>query len=142
MDTNVLASGFVRPEPAPGQLLLAWRERLYTLVISEHILAELARTFQAPYFQARLTPMQRTNNLTLVRDEAIFTSITVEIAGVATHPEDDLVLATAVSAHADYLVTGDTKLQKLGTYQGVNILSPRQFLEILAYQTKEGRESK
>jgi predicted nucleic acid-binding protein len=51
---------------------------------------------------------------------------------VATHPEDDLVLATAVSAHADYLVTGDRKLQRLGSYQGVRILSPREFLAVLA----------
>ncbi|MBI2953483.1 MAG: putative toxin-antitoxin system toxin component, PIN family [Chloroflexi bacterium] len=131
IDTNVLASGFVRPEPAPGQLLLAWRERLYTLVVSEHILAELARTFEAPYFQTRFSEAQRINNVALIRDEAIFTSITVNIAGVATHPEDDLVLATAVSANADYLVTGDTQLQKLRTYQGVSIVSPRQFLETL-----------
>jgi predicted nucleic acid-binding protein len=48
---------------------------------------------------------------------------------VATHPEDDLVLATAISAKAEYLVSGDTKLQRLGTYEGVKIVSPREFLE-------------
>jgi predicted nucleic acid-binding protein len=55
---------------------------------------------------------------------------------VATHPEDDLILATAVSARADYLVTGDQQLQGLGTYQDVTVASPRQFLEILAAQTR------
>jgi hypothetical protein len=44
---------------------------------------------------------------------------------VATHPEDDLILATALSGAADYLITGDSKLQKLGTFQSVTILSPR-----------------
>jgi predicted nucleic acid-binding protein len=57
--------------------------------------------------------------------------ITVEVRGVATHPEDDLILATAISARADYLVTGDRQLQALGSYQGVQIVSPRQFLTIL-----------
>ncbi len=44
---------------------------------------------------------------------------------------DDLILATAMSSQADYLVTGDKQLQDLGTYQGVTILSPRAFLDLL-----------
>lgn len=50
---------------------------------------------------------------------------------MATHPEDDLVLATAVSAQADYLITGDAMLRKLRTYEGVSIVSPREFLDVL-----------
>ena len=53
------------------------------------------------------------------------------MSGVATHPEDDLVLATAVSAQADYLVTRDRQLLKLGSYQGVAIVSPTEFLDEL-----------
>ncbi len=130
-DTNVLASGFVRPEPAPGQLLLLWRAGHYTLVTSEHILSELARTFQEPYFARHLTPEQRASNLEILRREALVVPITANVSGVATHPEDDHILATAVSARADYLVTGDTKLQRLGAYEGVTIVGPRQFLELL-----------
>lgn len=131
LDTNVLAAGFVHPDPPPGQLLQAWRERQYELVTSEYILAELARTFQQPYFRHHLTPAQQSNNLALVRTYATIVTITVEVHGAATHPEDDQILATAVSARADYLVTGDIKLQRLGGYQGVTILSPRAFLDIL-----------
>lgn len=54
------------------------------------------------------------------------------VAGVATHPEDDLVLATAISGSADYLVTGDRQLRQLGSFQGVVIVSPRTFLDLLA----------
>jgi uncharacterized protein len=57
--------------------------------------------------------------------------ITVSVSGVATHPEDDLVLAAAVSAKVDYLVTGDANLRKVDRFQGVNILSPREFLFLL-----------
>ena len=38
---------------------------------------------------------------------------------------------------ATYLVTGDDKLQKLASYQGVTILSPRDFLDVLAAQDAE-----
>jgi predicted nucleic acid-binding protein len=55
----------------------------------------------------------------------------VEVSGVATHPEDDLILATAVAANATYLVTGDRKLRAVGNFRGVTILSPREFLATL-----------
>jgi predicted nucleic acid-binding protein len=45
---------------------------------------------------------------------------------------DDLILATALSAQADYLVTGDSQLQGLGAYRGVAIISPREFLSRLS----------
>ena len=45
--------------------------------------------------------------------------------------DDDLVLATAVAASADFIVTGDDDLLVLGGYEGVAIVSPRRFLERL-----------
>ncbi len=44
---------------------------------------------------------------------------------------DDVVLATAVAAAADLIVTGDQDLQILGTYKAIRIVSPRKFLELL-----------
>ena len=72
----------------------------------------------------------------LLELQASFRPITREVHGVATHPEDDLILATAVSASADYLVTGDRHLQALGSYEGVRIVSPRDFLTILESETR------
>jgi uncharacterized protein len=131
LDANVLLSGFVHEHGVPGQLLLAWIGRVYRLVISEAILVEVTRGFQKRYFQQRLTPERIANNLALLRRRALLAPITAQVEGVATHPEDDLVLAAAVSAQADYLVTGDDQLLKLGRYQGVQIVSPRTFLNAL-----------
>lgn len=46
-------------------------------------------------------------------------------------PYDDHVLACAVEARADVIVTGDNDLLTLGTFEGIRILTPRQFLELL-----------
>jgi predicted nucleic acid-binding protein len=59
------------------------------------------------------------------------TPLTVTVEGVATHPEDDLVLATAVSGGAQFLVTGDHRLLALREYEGVVIVSVREFLALL-----------
>lgn len=135
LDANVLASGFVSSgQTAPAQVLDAWRAGSYALVVSDHLLTELEHTFQDPYFSRRLTPEQTGANLRLLERWATVVTIDVQVKGIATHPEDDLTLAAAISGRADYLVTGDKKLQKVGTYLGVLIVSPREFLEILGTQ--------
>jgi putative PIN family toxin of toxin-antitoxin system len=138
IDTNVLESGVVgfvaAADRAPALLLRAWRAGVFVLALSDHILTELERTLARPYFGAHLTSAQVRGFLALLRKEALIAPITVVVQGVATHPEDDLVLATALSSGADYLVTGDRKLQGLGAYEGVTILSPRQIIDLLDEQ--------
>jgi putative PIN family toxin of toxin-antitoxin system len=133
LDTNILASGTLTAGSAPGQILNAWRDGHFALIISDHIRDELTRTLQKPYFQRHLTSRQISDFFELLDAEAIYTPITAQIHGVASHPEDDLTLATAVSAKADYLVTGDGfLLRQVGqSYQGVALVTPLEFLNIL-----------
>jgi predicted nucleic acid-binding protein len=87
-----------------------------------------------------LTVVEIEGTRLLLEQQTTSTRIAHEVRGVATHPEDDLILATASSARADYLVTGDRQLQRLASYAGTKIVSPRQFLDILEEQEKgEGR---
>ena len=44
---------------------------------------------------------------------------------------DDEVLATALAARVDIILTGDRDLLTLKEFQGIQILSPRQFVEWL-----------
>jgi predicted nucleic acid-binding protein len=75
--------------------------------------------------------------MNLLKSESTITPIKTRVQGIATHPEDDVILATAVSTKADYLVTGGSKLQQVGTYKAVTILSPRRFLETLKQDVSE-----
>jgi putative PIN family toxin of toxin-antitoxin system len=132
LDANVLASGAVaRPQSPLAALLDAVVLDRFDLVISQPILDELARTLNNPYFARRLARADRRDLLALVRSHARVVGLTVPVRGVATHPEDDLVLATAVAEGADYLVTGDCQLQRLASYEGVSILAPTEFLKRL-----------
>jgi predicted nucleic acid-binding protein len=66
----------------------------------------------------------------------------VMVSGVAPHPEDDLILAIAASARVDYLVTGDRRLRdRVPTYHGTRLVSPREFLEILELQSPASQRS-
>jgi putative PIN family toxin of toxin-antitoxin system len=134
LDANTVASGFAgfgNPESTPGQIVRLWRAGEFELIVSEHLRTEVIHTFQQPYFRRRLSPAQSSRAAALLRYQATHIPIAVEVHGIATHPEDDMILATAVSAKAIYLVSGDERLQRLRTYEEVTILSPREFLDIL-----------
>ena len=138
LDTNVLASGFIgekKRDSTPGELVRHWRAHRFTLVVSDHILAELADTFTDSYFARRLSPAEIAEALESLRIDAIVQPITVDVAGAASHAEDDAVLATALSAGAPYVVTGDRPLLTRGSYGGTSLVSPRQFLAILDAET-------
>jgi putative PIN family toxin of toxin-antitoxin system len=134
LDTNVLASGILgiaRWQSTPGELLRRWKQGAFQLVVSEAILTELVRTLANPYFKSRLTPSDVETGLALLREDGLMQSLTVQISGIATHPQDDAIVATAVSAQARYLVTGDKQLLARQSYRDTEFLSPRQFLAVL-----------
>ncbi|MBA2447032.1 MAG: putative toxin-antitoxin system toxin component, PIN family [Chloroflexi bacterium] len=141
LDTNVLAPalrGVGNPANMLGELLRQWRDGRFQLIVSEHILSELRRTLDTAYFSRSLSAQEREEAVALLATEAVLTPLAVSVRGVATHPEDDLILAAAVTVQADYLVTGDRKLLELGTYQDVRIVTPRDFLQLLQEDQPRG----
>ena len=47
---------------------------------------------------------------------------------ICRDPDDDNILAAALSAHCDCIITGDKDLLVLKAYEGIDIFSPHQFL--------------
>jgi uncharacterized protein len=132
LDTNTLASGVLAFTGSPAAAILdAWRVTAFVLVVSEDIVAELENTLAKPYFARRLAPQDTAAFLDLLVTSATIVAVEGALSGVATHPEDDRILECAVTAGAAYLVTGDKKLQQLRAFHGVQIVSPRAFLEVL-----------
>jgi len=135
VDTNVVASGVVgilEPASPPGAMLRAWQRSRFALIMSEPMMAEFDRTLTKPYFRRKLHEPGVADAIEAVHRDATLVAISVPVHDVASHREDDVVLATAISAGADYLVTGDRQLQLLGTIDGIAIVSPREFLDVLA----------
>jgi uncharacterized protein len=53
------------------------------------------------------------------------------VTGVVRDPNDDMIVACALAAGADYIVTRDKDLLSLGEHEGIRIVTPRQFLDLL-----------
>jgi putative PIN family toxin of toxin-antitoxin system len=128
-DANVLVSGMPASAGTMFALIEHWLSGDIQLVTSQHIIDEVRRAWTKPYWQSRLSPSQIDRALALIREEAEVTTITVEVSGIASHPEDDLVLA---AAQVEVLVSGDTLLRAIGQFHGIDILSPPEMLYRLA----------
>ena len=107
LDATTLASASFTVRTPPGQLLEAWLDGAFKLVLSDHLLSEVRRTLENAYFRSRLSRPRADGYVARLARHGEIVPLTVTVRGVASHPEDDLVLAPALSGHADYLVTGD-----------------------------------
>jgi putative PIN family toxin of toxin-antitoxin system len=54
-----------------------------------------------------------------------------EIEPVARDPSDDKFLEAAVTGQADWLVSGDYDLLDMEEYEGIAIIPPHEFLDLL-----------
>ncbi len=133
LDANVLVSGmlgFDRPGSKPGALFRRIGDQTLRPVLSDWLLGEVAETLAGPYCQ-RSIGAERIGELTaLLRRRGEHCALTVRVEGVAPDPDDDPVIATALSAGVQYLVTGDKALRRVGEHGGVVILTPSEFLEL------------
>jgi putative PIN family toxin of toxin-antitoxin system len=133
LDANVLVSGILgghRNTP-PVQIVDAWRKGLFELSISAEIIAEVQRALGKVYFRNRLSSEQIDRAVTLLRRRSNLVRLNIHVEGVVRGPDDDVIVSAALSAEADYLVSGDKALLELQSYGALRIVSPRQFLDIL-----------
>ncbi len=55
----------------------------------------------------------------------------LDLRVIAKDPTDDKFFVAAVEGEADYIITKEQAWKKLKTYQGIRIVSPSKFYEIL-----------
>lgn len=131
LDANVLVSGFPSEGGTTADVLRRGLLRRYRLITSEHIIAAMLRAWERPYWSARFPTSERLRSVAILRARASIVIPVATVRGVATHAEDDIVLATAVAGNAAYLVTGDHGLLRLSLFAGVKIVPPMDFLSVL-----------
>jgi putative PIN family toxin of toxin-antitoxin system len=112
LDTNVLVSALLQRDSVPGQLLQAVWDGNLELVLSEPLLAELRAVLHYPQLRRRLLANAIDSELFLELLPFFTTRVDLTAITVARprDPADEMVLATFLAAHADWLVSGDKDL--------------------------------
>lgn len=134
LDTNQFVSSVLVRQGLPARVLDAWRRREFLLITSPSIIAEIRATLGYPRIRRKyvLTDDDVERLVTLLEQDALVVPGEIEATGaIPADPADDMVLACAIEGQADLIVSGDRHLLDLGEYQGILIVTARDFLERL-----------
>lgn len=125
VDTNVVVSAFLWGG-TPRRILDAVQARRIELFTSHALIAELQDVLSREKFAALLGRTRFTSAFLLARYTQLATLLTpVEITVAELRDPDDVhVLACALAARAEAIVSGDADLRALGSYKGITVLSP------------------
>lgn len=127
LDTNVLIAAFV----TRGQCneLLEHTARAHTLYASEFILSEFREKLLGK-FKVPCPAVEAT--LSLQRSRMIVLEPAALPEPVCRDPDDDQVLALALAAGAECLISGDKDLLTMENFRGTTILAPAGFWQFEA----------
>ena len=133
LDTNVVASALLWGG-TPERLIQAADEEGLEFFTSEALIAELAGILDRAKFATKLAHLNSSPAEVVARYREI--AETIEAAPIEEarlrDPDDTAVLACALAARADAIVSGDADLHALGSYQGIPVLSPADCLKRIA----------
>ncbi len=132
-DTNVIVSGLLW-RGNPRHILDAARDGIISLYTSPVLLAELEIVLRRPKLAKRLEAANVTVQELVDGFSALATVIDAEpIAPVIIRdPDDDAVLACALAAEGEAIVSGDDDLLSLKYHQAIRILTATELLAELS----------
>ena len=131
-DTNVILSGMLW-NGAPRQVLARIEQGKHTLFTSRVLLEELDRVLRYPKFITIFAKadLGRQDVLRwMVQNSTIVMPKPLARPVVLADPSDDCVLACAVSASAEAVVSGDKHLLDIRSFRGIPILTASRFLTV------------
>lgn len=125
LDTNVLVSGFATRGLSADVIRLLLTE--HDLLTSEIVLSETRRVLH----EKLGVPAERVNEIEgLLRRYHVEPTPKVNSPVEVRDPDDELVLASAIAAEAEILITGDKDLLDVANQvEALRIMTPRTFWE-------------
>lgn len=128
LDTNVLVSGFGWSGSVPAQIVDRAIRGEFVLCTSPPLLGELSRVMGYPKLRRVFDDPARI--VRLVERIALVVELTAKVNVLDDDP-DNRLLEVADAAGADFIVTGDAALLRMGDWHGTTIATPREFLVAL-----------
>lgn len=133
MDPGVLISARISSggSGAPAELLRAWLDGAFDLIVSEKLLEELEWVLQRQKFRRYTTTDETRQYVALLNRLAItMKDPALENVGLTPDRKDDYLVALARASGAHFLISGDAHLTDLEK-PNPSVLSPREFLRVI-----------
>lgn len=125
LDTNVLVSA-LGWRGAPHEIVRRCHAGEHRLLISPEILSELERVLRYP--KLKLTADRIDAYLEQLTELVELIHPAIEISAITADPSDNRILECALAGRANIIVSGDSHLLDLRTFEAISILRPQEFL--------------
>jgi putative PIN family toxin of toxin-antitoxin system len=135
IDTNVLVSANLSDEGLPAAILDLAANKTILMFVSPAVLAEYEAVLRRP--RLNLSAAAVASSLAVIRNISRLVKPTRRLAEAADET-DNRFLECAVSAGADYIITGNTR-HFPDRFESIRIVTPREFLDLIAPQFTEDR---
>lgn len=131
LDVNVFVGCAINKDSRGAQILARIGE--YISFTTEKILDDLLRVMHYDRIRSKhkMTDDEIVEFIKWVRKQNAVLPGLVEITVVHEDPDDDVIVACAIEAMADYIVSADHHLLDLKHYREIQIVAPAAFLDIL-----------
>lgn len=128
-DTNIVVSGFLFGG-VPLRVLDAGRSGIVELCTSQPLLDEFAEVIERRHFDKKFAETGISRRRVVSDYAAISTIFETDslIMPVSRDPDDDEVIACALAADCEFIVTGDDDLLVLKEHLGIKIATAAEFL--------------
>jgi putative PIN family toxin of toxin-antitoxin system len=138
IDTNVWVSAFLNPSGYPAKIITAWLEDKMQIVISMPLLKEILDVLQRPRIQKKYkySAEEIKTYLDLIFQRAEKNEPAGNI-NLCRDTRDNIVLETALSGQAKYLVTRDDDIKRdpdliqAMSKSGIEVITVSRFLEVI-----------
>ena len=137
LDSTILVSAFLRKGGLCAQLLRQAAGGAFDIYLSQEIVEETQETLlEREHIRKRYHYDDRdvAEFCQSLRGSFHLLTSLPSLTGISRDPNDDMVIACALTADAPYLVTRDRDLLTLGKYKGVRMITPEEFMGILREQ--------
>ena len=132
-DTSTLVSAVLRPGSVPRRAFTSALGN-HSLYVSQETLAELEGVLSRPKFDAYASPAERMTFFARYQQETTLLTPDTQSEQMAIDacrdPKDCKFLALAMACRAAVLVSSDDDLLTLGSWHGIQIVSPAGFLTL------------
>jgi len=130
VDTNVIVSAYLGG--VLKVIIVAWKSGKFSLVVSKEIVEEYLEVLRRPKFKIRQTEVD--DFAALILDSADFVIPLESVNVIQDDPTDNKFLETAIAGKVNLIVSGDSHLLELESFQDISIITARKFVALLRSQ--------
>ena len=125
-DSNIFISAFAIPRGQAEKAILKAIAENHSLIISKHIIGEVLRILAAKFNKDK----EMISRTALFLSDLAHTVKTKRKVKVFKDDPDNRILECALAGRAVLVVTGDKEMLRLKEFQGIKIISLREYLEL------------